>query len=206
MFFLDPVQCCASSPPPHSFIQTQAITDIASQIGRLSVALTGLTYSYDSFGAVSSQPGLANVTDWTSFAQRDAVSRSFVSTPEAERYSAHAYGLFSAILESRDLTVPGGSDPNLPEDKPIEVASNGSYFYYFREWNPKPKNPHNNLAHKSDRAVEVHANCTYFPLVQGQDGSSDTVSYLNGTTNHTLRAVAVPPRPSFPSSSLDVGV
>ena len=190
--------------PSIPFIQTQALTDVASQIGRLSVALTGLTYSYDSFGAVSSQPGLANITDWSSFAQRDAVSRSFVSTPEAERYSAHAYGLFSAILESRDLTVPGEGDPNEPEAQPIEIASNGSFFYYFREWNPKPKNPHNNLAHKSDRAVQVYANCTYYPLVQGQDGGSDTVSYLNGTTNHTLRAIAVPPALPFPPADADV--
>ena len=88
-------------------------------VGRLSVALTGLTYSYDSDGAAALSPGPVNVTNWSTFSEHDAVSRSFSSTPEAERYSAHSYGMFSVMLQYQSLTVPGESDPNIPLDRPI---------------------------------------------------------------------------------------
>ncbi|KAF8545363.1 hypothetical protein BDD12DRAFT_811534 [Trichophaea hybrida] len=159
-------------------------------VGRLSVALTGLTYSYDSFGAVSAQDGLANVTDWTTFSEYDEFSRDLDSTPDAERYSAHSFGLFSVILKNQPLTQPGEGDPNEPLDRPIEVRSDGNWSYYFREFNPNPKNPHNNLAHKSKRFVTVSATCEYYALVEGQYGNVTTVAYLNGTQQTTLSGIS----------------
>jgi len=168
------------------------------------VALTGLTYSYDSFGAASAQDGLANVTDWTAFSEHDQFSRELISTPDSERYSAHSFGLFSVILKNQPLTKPGEGDPNEPLDKPIEVGSDGSWNYYFREFNPKPKNPHNNLAHKSKRYVTISATCEYYALVNGQYGNSSTVAYQNGTVETTLSEIAVSHTPSSPWSFLEI--
>jgi len=168
------------------------------------VALTGLTYSYDSFGATSAQDGLANVTDWTAFSEHDQFSRELISTPDSERYSAHSFGLFSVILKNQPLTKPGEGDPNEPLDKPIEVGSDGSWNYYFREFNPKPKNPHNNLAHKSKRYVTISATCEYYALVNGQYGNSSTVAYQNGTEKTTLSEIAVSHTPSSPWPLLEI--
>lgn len=62
-------------------------------VGRLSVALTGLTYSYDSANATALHPGTVNVTSWDSFSELDPFSRAKTPTSSAERHAAHLYGL-----------------------------------------------------------------------------------------------------------------
>ena len=155
------------------------------------MALTGLTYSYDSAGAASLRPGTVNITNWATFSEHDAVSRSIVSTSESERYSAHSYGLFSVLFKYQTLTKPGESDPNTPLDRPIEIAPDRSWVYYMREYNPTPEDTHTNLAHKSDRYVGASGNCTYYPLTEGQYGNSSTVAYMNGTVRHQLDGISV---------------
>jgi hypothetical protein len=160
------------------------------QVGRLSVAATGATYSYDSANATGLVPGIVNVTDWKSFSQNDAISHSPTPTPESSRYAAHSYGLFSVILTQQPLTPAGESDPNLPLDKPIESAPDGSWAYYFREYNPTLSS-HGSLAHKSNRWVNVSSTCDFFPVVDGQYGNSSSVTYTNGTHESTLRGLSV---------------
>jgi hypothetical protein len=162
-------------------------------VGRVSVALTGLTYSYDSAGAASSSPGIANVTDWTKWTEADAVSRDLNPTPQSESYSAHSYGLFSVLLKQQYLTKPGEQDPNYPLDKPIEYDETGAWYYYMREYNPHPKNPHSAIPHKSKRSVKVDSMCDYFPMTEGQKGDSSTITYLNGTRRVTLNGITVSP-------------
>lgn len=162
-------------------------------VGRVSVALTGLTYSYDSAGAASSSPGIANVTDWTKWTEADAVSRDLNPTPQSESYSAHSYGLFSVLLKQQYLTKPGEQDPNYPLDKPIEYDGTGAWYYYMREYNPHPKNPHSAIPHKSKRSVKADSMCDYFPMIEGQKGDSSTITYLNGTRRVTLNGIAVSP-------------
>ncbi|KAI5798404.1 hypothetical protein FPQ18DRAFT_254678 [Pyronema domesticum] len=159
-------------------------------VGRVSVALTGLTYSYDSAGAASSSPGIANVTDWTKWTEADAVSRDLNPTPQSESYSAHSYGLFSVLLKQQYLTKPGEQDPNYPLDKPIEYDGTGAWYYYMREYNPHPKNPHSAIPHKSKRSVKADSMCDYFPMIEGQKGDSSTITYLNGTRRVTLNGIA----------------
>ncbi|KAI5820553.1 hypothetical protein BZA77DRAFT_301052 [Pyronema omphalodes] len=159
-------------------------------VGRVSVALTGLTYSYDSAGATSSSPGIANVTDWTKWTEANAVTRDFRSTPQSESYAAHSYGLFSVLVAQQALTKPGEGDPNKPEFNPIERDETGAWYYYMREFNPHPKKPYSNVAHKSKRFVKADSMCSYFPMVEGQRGDSDTITYLNGTRRVTLNGIS----------------
>ncbi|KAI5853746.1 hypothetical protein BZA05DRAFT_394569, partial [Tricharina praecox] len=160
-------------------------------VGRLSVALTGLTYSYDSAGAAFLQHGTVNVTNWATFSEHDAVSRSYTPTAESERASAHQWGLFSVIFQYQQLTKPGVSDPNTPYDRPIEIASDDEgWVYYFRERNPHVTTTHTPLAVKSGRWIQSSAECDYYPLIEGQYGNSSTVVYLNGTEEHTLSGIS----------------
>lgn len=111
-------------------------------------------------------------------------------TPGAEHYAAHTFGLFSIMLDEQPLTKPGKYDKNYPLYRPLERAENGSWFYYMREVNPDTSYTHGLLTHKSERRVEVTGTCEYFPLVKGQDGKSNSVTYLNGTVEHTLRDIS----------------
>jgi len=172
-------------------------------VGRLSVALTGLTYSYDSAGGALFHSGTVNVTNWSTFAERGAVSRSYTPTPEAERASAHQWGLFSVVLQNQILTQPGESNPNNPYDRPIEIVPNDQgWVYYFREQNPHLNSTNTLLAAKSNRWIQASAECKYYPVVEGQYGNSSTVVYMNGTATHTLREISVCPPPPFSLSRL----
>jgi hypothetical protein len=176
MFRLDSLQHCGKFPRAYQVLQSLTVI---TQIGCLSVALTGSAYYYDSAGAVYIHPGQVNITNWSTFSKPDAVSQSSIS----ERLSAHSYGLFSAILESQSLTKPGTSDPNKPLDRPIELSPDGSWVYYFRERSTS-------LPTKSSRSINVRASCDFFPLISGQYGNSSTVVYLNNSSPHTLDAIS----------------
>lgn len=55
-----------------------------------------------------------------------------------------------------------------------------------REVSPDLTNTHGTLSSKSDRRVEVKASCAYFPVIRGQKGDESSITYLNGTTEHSL--------------------
>jgi len=159
------------------------------QVGRLSVAGTGATYSYDSANATGLVPGIVNVTDWTTPFGYDPTSPSRTLNLESARYAAHTYGFFSMILEEQPLTPAGKSDPNRPLDSPIESAPDGSWAYYFREYNPTLSS-HGPLAHKSNRWVNVSSSCDFFPVIEGQYGNTSSVTYRNGTQERTFRGLS----------------
>ncbi|TGZ81657.1 hypothetical protein EX30DRAFT_371282 [Ascodesmis nigricans] len=161
---------------------------LANLVGRLSVALTGLTYSYDSANATGLAPGIVNITDWSSFSGEVFSQEESIWT---EHYAAQYYGLFSMLLDHGPLTKPGYYDHNRPSDMPIERADNGSYFYYMREVSPEITYTYGALSYKSPRRVEISSTCSYYPIIRGQQGDTTTLTYLNSTTEHTLYNVSV---------------
>lgn len=101
-----------------------------SGLWRVSLALTALTYSYDSENATASREGLVNVTDWQWFSadgQEPEIS--------AEHYAAHSYGLFSANFGYHKHTDTDKSGADASFQFPIEKVDD-FWVYYFREFNP----------------------------------------------------------------------
>jgi hypothetical protein len=158
---------------------------LVNAAGRLSIVLTGITYSYDSANATAVASGTVNTTDWTKLADVEAfMDETAIDdkwTLGAEHYASHSYGLFSSTLGEQDITDPADFDVNVPLYAPVE-SSGDTFRYYFREFKSTT-----NLAYKTPRYVEVTAECSQYPITEGQHGQSTELTYLNGTSEEILK-------------------
>ncbi|KAH0611001.1 uncharacterized protein H6S33_011428 [Morchella sextelata] len=145
-------------------------------IGRLSVALTGLTYSYDSADAFFSTPGQVAISDLSYFWPSNDTSEK--PAPGAEYSTAHAWGLSSILLGNSE-------ESHFGEFAHVLENHDGQWRYYFREYSPTNQA----ISHKSDRYITVSTTCNYFPVIKGQNGTTDSITYRNGTEEIELKDV-----------------
>ncbi|KAL7269614.1 hypothetical protein RUND412_007709 [Rhizina undulata] len=173
-------------------------------VGRLSFALTGIAYSYDSAGAIVARPGIVNITDFTYVWPYNNTAE--VPTEAAEFSTANSWGIMSSLL-----AVGNTTDNDFNPDYQYLEWNGTNWIYHMREFMPHVTPiVEQNVAHRSDRGVTVSSTCEYYPLISGQWGNSSVVVYRNGTYEETLEKVSnyapgattwINPRSDLPKNS-----
>ncbi|KAF8471211.1 hypothetical protein BDZ91DRAFT_791415 [Kalaharituber pfeilii] len=139
-------------------------------VARVSVAFTGLTYSYDSANATGTELGVVLVSEKSRFWP---LGRFQEEPPEtgAEFQTAHFFGEYSAMMADNMADNPHDQQM-LRYDK-----STKSWVYEFREWNPK----HPAYMAVTNRTIKVTATCNAYDIVKGQNGLEPNIIYYNST-------------------------
>lgn len=151
-------------------------------VARVSVAFTGLTYSYDSAGALRTDTGVVFVSEKSRFWPLGIVEEK-PPAAGAEFQTAHFFGEYSAMMADN-------TDRAEEDDQILKWDNNTqSWTYSFREWNPENLR----LVAVTDRNVSAQANCTAYDIIKGQNGNDPTIVYYNSTggNNHTLSNIIV---------------
>ncbi|KAI5808030.1 hypothetical protein DFH27DRAFT_293035 [Peziza echinospora] len=144
-------------------------------VARVSVALTGLTYSYDSAGAITTELGIVHVSEKTRFWPLGKITDN-PPEPGAEFQTAHFFGEYSALM------ADSSTEDDLHGERMIDWNNQTmEWEYTFREWNPD----HPKLVTKSDRKITAKATCDRYDMIEGQDGTKKDVKYYNAT-DHTV--------------------
>lgn len=156
---------------------------VVNLVARVSIALTGLTYSYDSAGGVGTIPGHTFISDKTAFwpmGYREEQKPALM----AQYQTAHAYGEASAIMVDSD-------HPSAKPENYIVTWNNDteSWGYSFRTWDT----PSQDLVAITNRTISINATCIVYDIIDGQDGSKPDIVYFNPDTNEnvTLNDVSV---------------
>ncbi|KAF8448531.1 hypothetical protein BGX38DRAFT_1188294 [Terfezia claveryi] len=145
-------------------------------VARISVAFTGLTYSYDSAGATGTELGVVLVSEKSRFWPLGVVEENPPATG-AEFQTAHFFGEYSAMMT--DKTVEGDETQQqiLHWDE-----QERSWTYAFREYNPD----HQGLVAVTNRTISVTATCNAYPIVKGQSGLQRNIKIFNTTDGKSM--------------------
>lgn len=138
-------------------------------VARVSVAFTGLTYSYDSANATGTELGVVLVSEKSRFWPLGTVEE-IPPAPGAEFQTAHFFGEYSAMMTDNTM---GDGDQQLLHWNEKEK----SWTYAFREYNPGQKG----LVAVTNRTISVTASCRAYPIVKGQNGLERNIEIFNTT-------------------------
>lgn len=144
---------------------------LVNLIARVSIALTGLTYSYDSAGGVATIPGQTFISDKTAFWPL-GYREEKLPEPGAQYQTAHTYGEASAILVDTDHPTAKLHERILGWNVETE-----SWDYTFRAWNDTS----HTLVARTNHTISVNASCTVHDIIEGQDGSLKDITFTNST-------------------------
>lgn len=156
---------------------------VVNCVARMSVAFTGLTYAYDSAGGTGTELGVVLISDKKTFWPLGIIQETKVEAG-AEFQTAHFFGEYSAMMaDNRQGKVPK-EDQILQWDEQRKLWN-----YTFREYNPD----YIHLVAETNRTISVTANCVAYPIIKGQNGKLENITFFNSTANEVreIRDVVV---------------
>lgn len=149
---------------------------ILNCVARVSVAFTGLTYSYDSANATGTELGVVLVSEKSRFWPLGVVEESPPATG-AEFQTAHFFGEYSAMMTDNTVESNDYGQQILHWNE-----QERSWTYAFREYNPE----HQGLVAITNRTISVTATCNAYPIVRGQSGLERDIDIFNTTDGKSM--------------------
>ncbi|KAH8655865.1 hypothetical protein BX600DRAFT_440348 [Xylariales sp. PMI_506] len=143
----------------------------------LSVCLVGFTYEF-----VKGSSNLAYKADMTSISYGSHNTEASSSTSmDVEYFSSHLYGDMSyALIDGMPNSAMWAGGAALAYNSDSTSGEQG-WTYTFRD-----SNADGTAWMASGRSIQVKAKCLYYAIVEGQQGDSDSITYLNGTSRTVL--------------------
>lgn len=145
-------------------------------VARMSVAFTGLTYSYDSGNATGTELGVVLVSEKSRFWPLGIVEEN-PPAAGAEFQTAHFFGEYSAMMIDNTMDDVEFDHQLLHWNK-----ENKTWTYAFREYNPE----HRELVAVTNRTISASATCNAYPIIDGQNGLKSDVDIFNTTSGETM--------------------
>ncbi|CCX33947.1 Similar to hypothetical protein [Tuber melanosporum Mel28]; acc. no. XP_002836511 [Pyronema omphalodes CBS 100304] len=146
------------------------------------LALLGLCYSHESDGAITTVPGLVNVTKLNVVACPPGKPGGCLPDSAEQNYRANLFGIMSEGKVQWISKLPVTGDPDL-----IHNWATNTWMYKFQEYAVPKESKSNNIkvmAVKTSRHINITTTCDWYPIVEGQagtDGGAEVVIEVNGT-------------------------